>query len=106
MNTIMAVLGEVPVINESVEAGGPMAKSSCAGSPGSILLLSCLIFVTATSARAADPFRDQIQPFLKTYCFQCHNEKKSAAELNLTRYGSAAMLAEDFRQWEHVVTYL
>ncbi|MBS0205864.1 MAG: DUF1592 domain-containing protein [Planctomycetes bacterium] len=57
-------------------------------------------------SRAADPFREQLQPFLKAYCYECHNSTKSEGELNLARYDSTAMLAEDFRQWEHVVTFL
>ena len=70
-------------------------------------LMACLVLpLAAASSSAADPFRDQIQPVLQTYCFKCHNETKSEGELNLTRYTSAAMLADDFRQWEHVVTFL
>jgi hypothetical protein len=63
-----------------------------------------LVFVSVTVAQ--DPFRDKIQPFLKTYCYDCHGGKKTEAELNLTRYSSAAQLADDFRQWEHVVTFV
>ena len=71
------------------------------------LFLACLLLLSAaSSAPAADPFRDRIRPFLETYCYECHNSKKSEGELNLTRYESAAMLADDFRQWEHVVTFL
>jgi hypothetical protein len=65
----------------------------------------CLTVFAATVC-ADDPFRDQVQPFLKSYCFECHNAKKHEAELNLTRYDSAGALAEDFRQWEHVVGFL
>lgn len=58
--------------------------------------------------RAQDPdtFQKQIQPFLQSYCFNCHNEKKASAELNLTKYKSAEQLADDFRQWEHVDTFV
>ena len=45
-------------------------------------------------------------PFLTTYCVQCHNPKTAEAELDLTRYTSAAALGEHFRQWEHVVVFL
>jgi len=55
---------------------------------------------------AADPFEDQVIPFLKAYCYECHNEKKASAELDLTKYPSTARLIEDFRQWEHVVAFV
>ncbi len=83
-----------------------MAKSDCLRGLRALWLLGVLLFVVVANACAADPFRDQVQPFLKTYCYECHNEKKTEGELNLTRYTSTAMLAEDFRQWEHVVTFL
>ncbi|WP_020473894.1 DUF1592 domain-containing protein [Zavarzinella formosa] len=56
--------------------------------------------------RAADPFQDKVLPFLKTYCIQCHNEKTKSGELDLTRFNSSAKVAEEFRQWEHVVTFI
>lgn len=71
--------------------------------------ISLLFLITpfvASSAQEKDAFRDQLQPFLKTYCIECHNEKKTSAELNLTKYQSAAHLADDFRQWEHVITFV
>ena len=63
-------------------------------------------FLTVSAVRAVDPFEDQVLPFLKTYCVQCHNKKTANGELDLTRYNSASKIIEDFRQWEHVVTFL
>ena len=45
-------------------------------------------------------------PFFAAYCVQCHNKEKASGELDLTRFASAAKFVEDFRQWEHVVTFL
>src|SRR5262249_23601223 len=56
--------------------------------------------------RAADPFADRVVPLLKTYCVRCHNQKVKRGELDLTRFSCAASLAEGFREWEHVVTFL
>lgn len=72
----------------------------------SVLLSVLLIGICGSSTRAADPFEDQVLPFLKTYCVQCHDKKKSSGELDLTRYTSAATIIGDFRQWEHIVTFL
>ncbi|MEI8380309.1 MAG: DUF1592 domain-containing protein [Planctomycetota bacterium] len=58
------------------------------------------------SGFAADPFRDSIVPFIQTHCAECHNAKLAEAELNLARYESAEAAAEDFRQWEHVITFV
>jgi hypothetical protein len=69
-------------------------------------LLLTILPVLDASARAAEPFADKIRPFLTSYCLDCHGEKKAEAELNLARYTSTTMLADDFRQWEHVVTFL
>ena len=78
-----------------------MLKQSCVRMSLILGLLSL-----AVPARAADRFLEQVQPFLKSYCYDCHNAKKSEGELNLAKYDSTAKLAEDFRQWEHVVTFL
>jgi hypothetical protein len=65
-----------------------------------------LLFVAADARGADDAFQQQVMPFLKAYCVECHNSKKKEGELDLTRYTSAAALGESFRQWEHVVTFV
>ena len=71
-----------------------------------VLLCIVILLAGCLTARADDLFRDQVEPFLKNYCVRCHNKKKSEGELDLSRYTSASLLAQDFRQWEHVVTFL
>ena len=74
-----------------------------------VYVISLLLFTVSLAfshAQEKDKFRTAIQPFLKTYCIECHNEKKPSAELNLTKYESAAHVADDFRQWEHVITFV
>jgi hypothetical protein len=65
-----------------------------------------LLWLTFSNARADDLFGDKIAPFLKTYCFKCHNENRTEGLLNLTRYTSSTLIARDYRQWEHVITFL
>ncbi len=43
---------------------------------------------------------------MQAYCFKCHNQKTAEGLLNLTRYTSSTRIARDFRQWEHVITFL
>lgn len=69
-------------------------------------ILAALLAVAAPDARAADPFQDKVRPFIEAYCTGCHNEKKSRGDLDLTRFTTAAKAADDFRQWEHVQTFL
>ena len=64
-----------------------------------------MIFVPWT-VLADDVFQTQVVPFVKQYCVKCHNQKTSEGELDLTRYSALGMLGEDFRQWEHVITFL
>src|SRR6516162_2719630 len=65
-----------------------------------LLLLACSV------GRGDDPFRDRVAPFVQTYCVKCHNEKRTEGLLDLTRYTSGALIARDYRQWEHVITFL
>ncbi len=69
----------------------------------SLLLLAPL---SGSRSQAADSFQDKVLPFLNTYCVRCHNAKTTSGELDLTRFTSTAKVIEDFRQWEHVVTFL
>ena len=69
-------------------------------------LIAALVLLGATDARGADPYQDKVLPFLKTYCVQCHTKQKPSGDLDLTKFTTAAKIVEDFRQWEHVVTFL
>ena len=74
--------------------------------PAACQLAFFVCLLIAPHVHAADPFEDQVLPFVKSYCVQCHNAKKASGELDLTRYTSASKILEDFRQWEHVVAFL
>ncbi len=75
--------------------------------PSFFSTLLVLMFVASSAdVRAADPFQEKVLPFLNTYCIECHNAKKASGELNLTKFTSADKILEDFRQWEHVVTFM
>lgn len=69
-------------------------------------LIGAFMLVVCNPVRAAEPFQDKVLPFLNTYCVRCHNEKKKSGELDLTRFTSAEKVFGDFRQWEHVLTFL
>ncbi|MBY0521904.1 MAG: DUF1592 domain-containing protein [Gemmataceae bacterium] len=71
-------------------------------------LLASLVLLGVASPRAFgdDLLRDKVTPFMKTYCFKCHNQKTAEGLLNLTQYNSSALMARDFRQWEHVTKFM
>ncbi len=73
---------------------------------GALLCSFLLLGVACPRAYGDDLFRDKVAPFMQAYCFKCHNEKKAEGLLNLTQYTSATLIARDFRQWEHVITFL
>src|SRR5947209_7294013 len=72
----------------------------------SLLCLFVLLCAACPTARADDLLRDKVTPFMQAYCVRCHNDKKSEGLLNLTRYTTNAHIARDFREWEHVITFL
>ena len=76
--------------------------------PGFAVLATAIVLLPGLprAGRAADPYRDKVVPFLAAYCFRCHDAKTKRGELDLTRFTTAAKVAEDFRQWEHVLTFL
>lgn len=51
----------------------------------------------------ADPFRDQLLPFLSENCYGCHNEKKAAGGLNLEQYREASAILAQRETWESVL---
>lgn len=71
-----------------------------------VLALLAAFLLLPASARAADPFKDKVRPFLNEYCVRCHKADKKGGDLDLTRFDTAAKLLEDFRQSEHIVTFL
>ena len=83
-----------------------MPSRSCA----SLRFLSVGVLLTllfgGLRAVAAEPFRETVLPFVKSYCVECHNSKTTEGELDLTRYSSAEQVATDYRKWEHVVTFV
>ncbi|NBO66578.1 MAG: hypothetical protein EBU88_17325, partial [Acidobacteria bacterium] len=51
----------------------------------------------------ADPFRDELMPFLSENCYGCHNEKKAAGGLNLEQYREASAILAQRETWESVL---
>ncbi len=72
--------------------------------PSARRLALVLAFVSLASNLRAEPLPANLTTFLKTYCFECHNEKKASGELDLTR--ANLTVTAEYRTWELVVGYL
>lgn len=65
-----------------------------------------LFYSASPSLPAADLYQDQVVPFTKKYCHNCHEPRKAKGGLDLTRYGSERDVTDDFRRWNSIVDFI
>jgi hypothetical protein len=57
-----------------------------------------------SAARGVDPLADKftstVKPLLERYCYSCHGAKKQEASLDLSRDGTPAAIAKNFKHWD------
>lgn len=51
-------------------------------------------------------FRDQVRPFLATYCLKCHQGESPEGDLDLSAFETADAVAKDLARWELVLEQL
>jgi hypothetical protein len=51
----------------------------------------------------AEPFAQDAQPLLATYCYDCHNTQKAKGDLDLSRFEDATRAANSPEVWDGVV---
>lgn len=51
-------------------------------------------------------FADDVQPFLKAYCRDCHNKERQEAKLDLSGYTSPLAVVKNPAIWEEVLERL
>ena len=74
-------------------------------SPRSLGRLVCtlgLMFLGLSSRAAAADFAKDIQPLLKTYCYDCHGEKRQKGEVDLSKFPNEAAFYRNPKLWEKV----
>jgi hypothetical protein len=84
----------------------PAAERACTA-----LLLLPFVLALTSPALTGDPppedaarrFRDEIQPFTRTYCAECHGERRQRADINLQAYEEHTSLTRDRKVWERVL---
>jgi hypothetical protein len=73
------------------------------------VLLLGLVAWTGSADEPTTPeprFADVVQPFLKTYCLQCHGPPKQQAKLDLSKFTSQASVVKNHRVWARVAERL
>ena len=108
-------------MNQNTTFGGMTGKrKTLMGKPMNLALklitsalAVCLLLASGVSL-AAEPapkelgrrFSAEVQPFLKTYCLDCHGKEKQEGKLNLAGYDSLAAVAKNQQIWELVLERL
>ena len=63
--------------------------------------------VTAPATAALQAiYRDTVQPFLRTYCLECHDKPKPKGDLDLSAYPTLEAVARNFERWDAVLEQL
>ena len=72
------------------------------------LLLSLALPALAepTQSTLQTQFRDQVHPFLKTYCLECHSGEKAKGDMDLSPFTSMQSVARDHLRWALVLDRL
>lgn len=75
-----------------------------------VLLLALIAFPLTTAHSIEQPldrrYTEVVQPFLKHYCLSCHGESKQEAKLDLSGFGSVAVVLKNQGLWDHVLERL
>ena len=54
----------------------------------------------------ADEYQDKIQPYMQTYCKECHAGAEAKGELDLTKFSTSADVIDSFRHWKHIIEFV
>lgn len=67
-------------------------------------MLSTAILLLLSSC--ADPYQDQVRPFLSRHCLECHSGEKPKGDFRLDQLGSNLNDAKNRQQWEGILNRL
>ena len=72
-----------------------------------IVVLSLLIASSHVASSqekvATDTFVDEVVPFLKAHCYECHNADESEGGIAFEKYDKAANVQQNYDLWEQVI---
>ena len=89
----------LPSLITSASSRGAHVNRRC------LLIVMCLFLGHAGSA-PADEYQDQILPYMKTYCMECHAGAEAKGELDLTKFNSNTDVVQSFRRWKNVIEFV
>ena len=58
------------------------------------------------AAETADAYAEQVEPYVRKYCLECHHDEDAKGDLDLTRYARANDVIGSFRTWNHIVEFI
>lgn len=64
-----------------------------------LVIITFQFQIVATAIADSREYTQQIQPLLKKFCFDCHSEKLSEADINLEAFQSTEELRADLNVW-------
>ncbi len=73
--------------------------------PLRLFLVICL-GVSGSLPANADEYQENIQPYMKSYCMECHAGAEAKGELDLTKFSTNADVIDSFRRWKHVIEFV
>jgi hypothetical protein len=68
-----------------------------------LLCAPALCLAATKTEQREQQYRDQVQPLIKKYCFECHGNGNSEGDFNLDKYDSAQRLLEGRKKWLKVL---
>ena len=68
-----------------------------------VLLVAIIIPLAQATG---DDLADNVAPFVKKYCVECHNSQTHKGGLDLTRYKNDADVASNFRRWNNANEFI
>ena len=76
--------------------------------PCKILVVFGLLLASCDVAKSQDKiatksFVDEVVPFLKAHCYECHNADESEGGIAFEKYNKSANVQQNYDLWEQVI---
>ncbi len=71
-----------------------------------LLLISAVWIAFSGRPVRGDDFTQTVQPYIKRYCLDCHNDTEARGDLDFTKFTSPRDVIDNFRRWSAVVEFV
>ncbi len=76
------------------------------GRAGLPILLACLLLTSISkaedSAQLNDSYKSEVQPLLKTYCYECHSGDTLEADIDLAAFTDLTQICKHTKVWQKI----